>query len=110
MGLSSNGQDASLTRLRLEFDSPQAHSLDLLKMPLIGSYDSFAIGVFDNFSDSYRYAVRRYKTMFRDFSHTKVMYGGLGAPPVGRLPINSMDIKAEYVSKNSRKGDYLVQL
>jgi DNA-binding Lrp family transcriptional regulator len=81
----------------------------ILKSSLIGSYDSFAIGVFDSFKDSYEYLVQYYRKLFGGFAPIKIMYGELGAPLIGKLPINSMDIKKEYSMKHPQKGDYTVQ-
>ncbi|MCL5430462.1 MAG: AsnC family transcriptional regulator [Candidatus Marsarchaeota archaeon] len=78
----------------------------ILKMSLIGSYDSFAIGVFDCFEDSYTYTVQSYRQIFDDFSPTRIVYGELGEPLLGTLPIRSMDIKKEYPPKR-RHDTYL---
>ena len=75
-----------------------------LKMSLIGSYDSFALGAFDNAGMGRKHLVRAYKELFGRFSPIKSEYGELQKPLLGRLPIRSMDIKIEYYSKSRSRN------
>ncbi|MCW6160441.1 MAG: winged helix-turn-helix transcriptional regulator [Candidatus Micrarchaeales archaeon] len=81
----------------------------ILKMSLVGTYDSFAIGVFDNFSKSYKYVVQAYKKLMGSLAPTEVEYGELGRPLLGMLPISSGDISKEYASIRRYSKGYLIQ-
>ncbi|MEM3282059.1 MAG: winged helix-turn-helix transcriptional regulator [Candidatus Micrarchaeaceae archaeon] len=67
----------------------------VLVSQLIGSYDYFSIGVFDNEDKAYKYDVKYYKeTMAKD--KVKVMYGTIDEVLLGSLPLRSIDTKANY--------------
>jgi len=70
-----------------------------LKLSLIGSYDSFAVGAFDDKRMGKRNMVDMYRKLFGGFSPLKLEYGEISSPLIGRLPVRSMDIKAEYYSR-----------
>jgi hypothetical protein len=43
--------------------------------------------------------VDMYRKLFGGFSPLKLEYGEISSPLIGRLPVRSMDIKAEYYSR-----------
>lgn len=68
----------------------------LLKTSLIGSYDSYALGVFDNFSDGYKYGVKLYRSSLKRFAPVTTSYAQVVEVLVGSLPIRSVDLKKEF--------------
>jgi DNA-binding Lrp family transcriptional regulator len=86
-------------RMFTEDDENSLISRYLMKVSLIGSYDSFTIGAFDNSRLGRKYLVRTYKKIFGGLSVVKLEYGEISNPLLGRLPIRSMDIKKEYYYK-----------
>ena len=67
----------------------------ILTAPLIGSYDFFTIGAFDNFKIAYRKDVLYHKHVFKKYS-IKMLYGEIDKVILGRLPIRSVDTKKNY--------------
>lgn len=67
----------------------------LLTAPLIGSYDFFTLGAFDNFDIAYKKDIMYHKSAFKDFD-VKMVYGDVKEVLLGRLPIRSTDTNKEY--------------
>lgn len=67
----------------------------LLTMPLIGSYDFFTVGAFDNFKIGYEKDVLYHKNVFKKYG-VKMFYGEIDKVLLGKLPIRSIDTKKEY--------------
>ncbi|MDE1860190.1 MAG: Lrp/AsnC family transcriptional regulator [Candidatus Micrarchaeota archaeon] len=67
----------------------------LLCTQLVGSYDSFVMGIFDNYNTAYKQAVVQYKSVMKRHK-TKVECGQVQKVLLGRLPIRSIDTKKEY--------------
>ncbi|MCW6159549.1 MAG: AsnC family transcriptional regulator [Candidatus Micrarchaeales archaeon] len=65
---------------------------------LMGSYDFFAMGVFDDFRSAHMQGVVAYKKLFKDFKTLELRYMELKEIVSGRLPIRSVDVKKDYVS------------
>ena len=106
----SHSRASSYSRLLFTKDEQNPlMSRYILKMSLVGAYDSFAIGVFDDFNDSYKYVVQAYKKLMGSLAPTEVEYGELGKPLLGMLPISSSDISKEYASIKHYSKGYLVQ-
>lgn len=67
----------------------------LLINQLVGSYDFFAAGVFDNIDVAYHGDLARFKQHMRP-ERPKIVYGTVEKVLLGRLPIRSVDTKKEY--------------
>jgi len=67
----------------------------LLCSQLVGSYDFFNMGIFDNYDTAYKQAVLQYKEIMKRHK-VNVEYGQVERVLLGRLPIRSIDTKKEY--------------
>jgi DNA-binding Lrp family transcriptional regulator len=67
----------------------------LITAPLIGSYDFFTLGAFDNAEIAYDNDVIYHKNLFKKYN-VKILYGEVREILLGKLPIRSMDTKKEY--------------
>jgi DNA-binding Lrp family transcriptional regulator len=67
----------------------------LISAPLIGSYDYFTLGAFDDIDTAYKRDVQYHKRVFKKHG-IKVVYGKLVNVLLGRLPIRSVDTRKEY--------------
>ena len=106
----SHARASGYSRLLFARDEPDSLiSRYILKMSLVGAYDSFSLGVFDNFKDSYKYVVQEYKRLMGRLAPTEVEYGELDKPILGLLPISSIDIRKEYTSIGHSAMGYLVK-
>ena len=63
--------------------------------PLIGSYDFFTLGAFDDFETAYKNDIQYHKTLFKK-QGIKIVYGEVDKVILGSLPIRSVDTKKEY--------------
>jgi len=63
--------------------------------PLIGSYDFFTLGAFDNFNAAYKNDITYHRKLFKK-DGIKMVYGEVDKVLIGRLPIRSLDTKKEY--------------
>ncbi len=89
---------ASITTRRLFTNDDQSAiaSRWQLKASLIGSYDTFAIGLFDNFYAAYSYGVKGFRSSLKSSGPISLSHARIGEVICGRLPIRNMDIKKEY--------------
>jgi DNA-binding Lrp family transcriptional regulator len=67
----------------------------LITAPLIGSYDLFTLGAFDDFKSAYKNDVLLHKKIFKKHK-VKIEYGEIKEILMGKLPIRSMDTKKDY--------------
>ena len=67
----------------------------LFSAQLIGSYDFFFIGVYDDYETGYRQLVKYYKERFRKHS-VNAIYGAAGETLLGTLPVRSLDPKKNF--------------
>ena len=67
----------------------------ILCAQMIGSYDFFALGVFDNQRTAYRNCVLYHKNLYKREGINQ-LYGTVDRVLLGRLPIRSIDTKKEY--------------
>jgi len=91
---------ARLARLTEEMftgdDKNSLLSRYLLKVSLVGSYDSFTIGAFDNMNRARKYCIKLYRDTFGRFAPVKLAYGEIEQVILGRLPIRSIDTAKSY--------------
>lgn len=90
--------EKSTAKLRKAFMSDDRYSIAsryMLCAPLIGSYDHFGIGVFDSYGKAYEHLVQYHR---QSLGHhmSKIFYGEVDRVLVGRLPMRSIDTKADY--------------
>ena len=71
-------------------------SRNLLVSHLVGNYDYFSLGAYDNFKAGYENGVKRYQRMFKDFELKKVEYGEVSEVLIGLLPVRSVDTAKEF--------------
>lgn len=76
-------------------DSNPLISRYLITAPLIGSYDFFTLGAFDDKEIAYRHDVLYHKNVFKRYN-VKMLYGEIKEMLIGRLPIRSTDTRSEY--------------
>jgi DNA-binding Lrp family transcriptional regulator len=89
-GFSNIGAKSRLAYM--DDDNDPLISRYILGSALIGSYDWFAIGVFDDFKTAYKYDVLYHKKVFE--SHDiNLKYGEIEEVLLGKLPIRSIDVK-----------------
>ena len=90
--------EKSTAKLRRAFMSDDKYSITSrysICAPLIGSYDHFGIGVFDNYGSAYEHLVQYHKqSLGRHMS--KILYGEVDRILIGRLPMRSIDTKTDY--------------
>jgi len=67
----------------------------LITAPLLGSFDFFTLGAFDNRDVAYKKDVLYHKEIFKKYN-VKMLYGEIDEILLGRLPIRSMDTKKNY--------------
>ncbi len=67
----------------------------LLCTPLIGSYDFFTIGAFDDAETGRTKDVEYHRALFKKH-RAEIAYGEIDKVLIGRLPLRSMDSKKEY--------------
>lgn len=89
-------EDAAKSRLAFSCDDPFSMiSRYMIVSQLVGSFDLFALGAFDNADIAYRNDILFYKkAMARE--KVKIMYGTVDKILVGNLPIRTLDGKKEY--------------
>ncbi|MDE1869215.1 MAG: AsnC family transcriptional regulator [Candidatus Micrarchaeota archaeon] len=68
----------------------------MLTTALMGVYDLFVIGAFDNYASAYRNCIQLNKKTFRDMKILKLPYGQITKVVVGSLPIRSIDAEKNY--------------
>lgn len=93
-----NGYESSSATARLAFMSDDDTSLInryLICAPLIGSYDFFTMGAFDSYNAAYKADILYHKRAFSKHN-VKIAYGTVKELILGRLPIRSVDTRAEY--------------
>lgn len=76
-------------------DEKPLFSRYLITAPLIGSYDFFTLGAFDNAEIAYKNDVQFHKRLFKQY-RIKMLYGEISELLLGRLPLRSIDAKSEY--------------
>jgi DNA-binding Lrp family transcriptional regulator len=92
------GFDSIGARSRLAYmedDQDPLISRYILASALVGSFEWFTIGVFDDFKTAYKYDVLYHKKVFEKFD-LKLQYGEIEEVLLGRLPIRSVDVKKAY--------------
>lgn len=62
---------------------------------LVGSYDFFSMGIFDDYDTAYLHQIRNTKEIFRKHN-ARLEYGTVEKVLLGRLPLRSVDAKKEY--------------
>ena len=67
----------------------------LMAAPLIGSYDFFTIGAFDNYAVAYKEDILHHKKVQKKYI-IKMLYGEIKDILFGKLPIRSVDTKSTY--------------
>ncbi|MDE1850857.1 MAG: AsnC family transcriptional regulator [Candidatus Micrarchaeota archaeon] len=67
----------------------------LFSAQLIGSYDFFFVGVYDNDAIGLKHLIRYYKDRFKRHK-VKVMYGTIGKVILGNFPVRNLDVRAEF--------------
>lgn len=70
----------------------------LMAMPLVGSYDFFTLGAFDNGNKAYDNNVLAYKREFKRYNKIDIRYAEITKVLVGRLPLRSIDATKEFKS------------
>jgi len=94
----SEGYEESSAQARKAFMSDDPYSLIsryLVCAPLIGSYDFFTLGVFDNFKTALRQDVQYHKRLFVKHK-IRMEYAVVDKVLLGYLPIRSIDTAKEY--------------
>lgn len=94
----SEGYENAAVQARKEFMSDSENPLVnryLITAPLIGSYDFFVLGAFDNMEEAHRNGVLYHRNAFRKYS-VRILYGEIKELLLGKLPIRSIDAKKEY--------------
>jgi DNA-binding Lrp family transcriptional regulator len=94
----SEGYESASASARAAFTSDDENPLIsryLITAPLIGSYDFFTLGAFDNKEVAYKSDVLYHRNIFKRYN-IKMLYGEIREILVGRLPIRSVDTKKEY--------------
>ncbi len=92
------GYEDTSARARQAFMSDDENSLIsryILCAPLIGSYDFFTIGAFDNAETAYSRDVEYHKKLFKKHG-VQIVSGEIDKVLLGRLPLRSVDTKKEY--------------
>ncbi len=88
----------SSANARKAFVSDDADSLVsryVITAPLIGSYSFFTLGIFDDLKSAQKHDISYHKKVFRS-SKIRMDYAEIEGVLLGRLPIRSIDTKAEY--------------
>ncbi len=87
------------SRLRREILQSDDNDPVVCRFPLaaqmVGSYDYFLLGVFDNYDVAYKRQIQYYKERFRRH-RVKVLYGEVTRLLLGDLPLRSIDTKKEF--------------
>lgn len=94
----SNGYEMRSAEARRAFmsdDRDPIISRYLITAPLIGSYDFFTLGVFDDFNTAYTHDILYHENLFKKH-HIKMLYGEVEEVLLGKLPVRSMDTNAGY--------------
>ena len=94
--------EKSTAKLRRAFMSDDKYPITsryAICAPLIGSYDHFGIGVFDGYRSAYEHLVQYHR---QSLGHhmSKIVYGEVDRILVGRLPMRSIDTRADYSAIN----------
>lgn len=88
----NNEEAIRLTKRLLTTDDPEPLvSRYILTASLVGSYDFFTVGIFDDFKTGYKYGIQYYRHLFRKYPPLKLEYGEIKEILVGKLPIRSID-------------------
>lgn len=93
-----HGYEADSSEARKAFMEDDKYSFFnryVLCVPLIGSYDFFTMGVFDNYKKGYENDVLYHQNVFRKHN-VKMEYGEVQELLLGRLPLRSVDVQKEY--------------
>ena len=93
-----DGYESTAAQARQAFMSDDENSLVsryILCTPLIGSYDFFTVGVFDDIETAYKRDVEYHKTLFKKHG-IQIVCGEIDKVLLGRLPLRSVDTKKEY--------------
>ena len=94
----AEGYESAASNARMAFTSDDENSLIsryLITSPLIGSYDFFTLGAFDNKETAYKQDILYHKNAFKKFN-VRMAYGEVKDIILGKLPIRSIDTKKEY--------------
>ena len=92
------GIDNLVRRFYTADDKDPLISRYVIAMPLVGSYDFFTIGVFDNPEIAYKSNILAYKREFKRYNKIDIRYAGITEVLVGRLPLRSIDAAKEFKS------------
>ena len=68
----------------------------LIKTSLLGTYDSFYVGVFDSMRKALRYGVGAYREVMDGISSDRIVALKVNDVLLGNLPVRSIDLKKEY--------------
>jgi DNA-binding Lrp family transcriptional regulator len=94
----SEGYENASAIARRAFTSDDANPLIsryLITAPLVGSFDFFTLGAFDDKDIAYKHDVAYHKGIFKKYN-VKMVYGEVKEILVGMLPIRSIDTKTDY--------------
>ena len=94
----SEGYEAASAKARSAFMNDEEDPLIsryLVTAPLIGSYDFFTLGIFDNSAIAYSEDVLYHKSLFKNYG-IKMRYGEIKEVLLGRLPIRSINTRKDY--------------
>ncbi len=89
-------KDSAKSRRALQGDDENSLiSRFLMTAPLIGTYDFFTMGAYDNPEAAYKHDVLFHKQVMEE-EHPRIIYATIDSVIFGRLPIRSVDTKKEY--------------
>ena len=93
------GYEADSARIRKAYTTSGNEFPILNRYPicaqLVGGYDFFNLGLFDNYETAYKHQILNYKENFKRH-RVKIQYGTVDSVLLGRLPLRSIDSKKEY--------------
>jgi DNA-binding Lrp family transcriptional regulator len=94
----TEGYESSSAQARKAFMSDDQNSLVsryLVCAPLIGSYDFFTLGAFDNSDTAYKKDIQYHRSCFKKHG-IRMVHGEVDRVILGSLPIRSVDTRKEY--------------
>ncbi|MDE1833119.1 MAG: Lrp/AsnC family transcriptional regulator [Candidatus Micrarchaeota archaeon] len=68
----------------------------LLCSNLVGSYDFFTLGAYDDFKIGYKHGIELYSKLFKKYDITKTEYGEVKDVLIGKIPIRSVDVAKDF--------------
>ncbi len=95
----SKGFEDDSMRMRKEItfldDKIPVISRCLFSAQLVGSYDFFFVGVYDNYDTAYSRLIKYYKERYRRHK-VRVMYGSISQTLLGNFPTRNLDVRGEF--------------